>query len=167
MTRTANLRNLLENLLRCSLCSSPVTRSAFSSETSLFLFAEAYLISNSNIFYKTDIISSRWHPWWEHDVLTCQWQVNYWRTDWGHQRHVSRLATLSPPQITPWFASLANFFCPFPPMRSLVPGYLALILCLATQVKASIPFGHSINSSFNMPLTHLSQWFLFTLQNFV
>ena len=91
MTRTANLRNLLENLLRCSLCSSPVTRSAFSSETSLFLFAEAYLISNSNIFYKTDIISSRWHPWWEHDVLTCQWQVNYWRTDWWHQRHVSRL----------------------------------------------------------------------------
>ena len=52
MTRTANLRNLLENLLRRSLSSSPVTRSTFSSETSLFLFAEAYFISNSNIFYK-------------------------------------------------------------------------------------------------------------------
>ena len=115
MTRTANLRNLLENLLRCSLCSSPVTRSAFSSETSLFLFAEAYLISNSNIFYKTDIISSRWHPWWEHDVLTCQWQVNYWRTDWWHQRHVSRLRHPFPSTDYPLVCFARQFFLPFPP----------------------------------------------------
>ena len=38
MTRTANLRDLLENLFGCS---SPVARGAFFSETSLFLVAEA------------------------------------------------------------------------------------------------------------------------------
>ena len=78
ITRTANLRDLLESLFGWS---SPVERRAFSSETSIFLFAEAgvtpvgelstslclhsYFISNSIIFYKSDIISSRWHPWWE------------------------------------------------------------------------------------------------------
>ena len=160
MTRSANLRNLLENLLQCSLSSSPVTRSTFPSETSLFLFAKAYFISNSNIFYKTDIVSSRWHPWWEHGVLTCQWQVNYWRADRRHQ------PSSTPPKITNWFTSLANFFCLLPPMQSLVPGYLALILCLTTQVQASVLFGHSINSSFNTPLAHVSQCTLFAPQNF-
>ena len=43
------------------------------------------------------------------------------------------VATLSPPQNTSRFASLADFFfrsrrffCPFPPMQSLVPGHLIL-----------------------------------------
>ena len=38
MTRTANLRDLLENVFGCS---SQVARDSFSSETSLFLFAKA------------------------------------------------------------------------------------------------------------------------------
>ena len=114
MTRTANLRNLLENLLWCSLSSSPVTRSTFSSETSLFLFAEAYFISNSNIFYKTDIISSRWHPWGENDVLTCQWQVNCCRVDRRHQRHVSRLRHPFPSPDYLWACFAHQFFLPFP-----------------------------------------------------
>ena len=45
MTRTANLRDLLENLFDCS---SPVTRGAISSETSLFLFAEAGVTPDGN-----------------------------------------------------------------------------------------------------------------------
>ena len=79
--RVINLRDLLENLFGCS---SPVARDAFSSETSLCLFAEANVTpfgdrsfnlfacaltsSTIQIFcYKSDIISSRWHPWWELD----------------------------------------------------------------------------------------------------
>ena len=41
MTRTANLRDLLENLFDCS---SPVTRGAISSETSLFHFSSPKLV---------------------------------------------------------------------------------------------------------------------------
>ena len=56
------------------------------------LCLHSYFISNSNIYLcKSDIISSRWHPWWELDALTFQWQVNCWRADRRHQRHVSRL----------------------------------------------------------------------------
>ena len=167
MTRTANLRNLLENLLRCSLSSSPVTRSTFSSETSLFPSSPKLTSSRIQIFFtKTDIISSCWHPWRENDVLTCQWQVNCCRVDRWHQRHVSRLRHPFPSPDYLWACFARQFFCLFPTMGSLVPGYLALILCLATQVKARIPFGHSINSSFNTLLAHLSLWTLFALQNF-
>ena len=81
------------------------------------LCLHSYFISNSNIFYKGDIISSLWHPWWwELDVLTCQWQVNCWRADRRHQRHVSRLLHPfpSPDYLSARFAH--QFFFLFPPM---------------------------------------------------
>ena len=138
---TANLRDIPENLFDCS---SLVARGTFSSETSLFLFAKAAVTPVGNrsqvdlfactitlfgiqiFFYKSDIISLLWHPWWELDVLTFQWQVNYWRVDQRHQRHVSRLRHpfLFPdylsPCFTPQFFFFANAdFCSF---FSLVPG---------------------------------------------
>jgi len=59
-------------------------------------------------------------------VLTCvkfQWQVNCWRADRQHQRHVSRLRHpfSSPDYLSARFAR--RFFFLFPPMRILVPGY--------------------------------------------
>ena len=126
---TANLRDFLENLFDCS---SLVSRCTFSSETSLFLFTEAAVTPVGNqsqvdlfactstsfwiqiFFYKSDTISSLWHPWWELDVLTFQWQVNYWRVDQRHQRHVSRLChpSLSPDYLSARFAPQFFFFSP-------------------------------------------------------
>ena len=126
---TANLRDILENPFDCS---SLVSRCTFSSETSLFLFAEAAVTPVGNqsqvdllactitsiwiqiFFYKSDIISSLWHPWRELDVLTFQWQVNYWRVDQWHQRHVSRLRhpSLSPDYLSARFAPQFFFFSP-------------------------------------------------------
>ena len=131
---TLNLRDILENLFDCSFL---VTRGTFSSETSLFLFAEAAVTPVGNqsqvdlfactitsfriqiFFYKSDVISSLWHPWWELEVLTFQWQVNYWRVDQRHQRHVSRLRhpSLSPDYLSTHFAPQFFFanadFCSF------------------------------------------------------
>ena len=39
--------------------------SSWRSKLSTSLCLHSYFISNSIIFYKSDIISSRWHPWWE------------------------------------------------------------------------------------------------------
>ena len=67
--------------------------------------------------FKSDIITSRWHPWWEHDVLAFQWQVNCCRTDRRHQRRVSRLRHPfpSPDYLSArLFFSLADFL-PFSP----------------------------------------------------
>ena len=75
-------------------------------------------------FYKSNIISSRWHPWWELDVFTFQWQVNCWIADRRHQRHISRLRHPSPPpppRLPPgslcrqFFFRLRRFFSPFSP----------------------------------------------------
>ena len=119
--------DILENPFDCS---SLVARGTFSSETSLFLFAKAAFTPAGNrsqvdlfactitsfriqiFFYKSDIISSLWHPWWELDVLTFQWQVNYWRVDQRHQRHVSRLRnpSLSPDYLSARFAPQFFFF---------------------------------------------------------
>ena len=83
-------------------------------------------ISNSNIFYKSDIIS------WRAEVLKFQWQVNCWRADRRHQRHVSRLRHpfSFPDYLSARFARRFFFFFQprryfflFPPMRILVPGY--------------------------------------------
>ena len=131
---TANLRDFLENLFDCS---SLVSHCTFSSKTSLFLFTEAAVTPVGNqsqvdlfactstsfwiqiFFYKSDTISSLWHPWWELDVLTFQWQVNYWRVDQRHQRHVSRLGhpSLSPDYLSARFAP--QFF--FSPMLIFAP----------------------------------------------
>ena len=54
-----------------SLCQS-WCYSTWRSKLSKSLCLQSYFISNSNIFYKRDIISSRWHPWWELDMLTIQ-----------------------------------------------------------------------------------------------
>ena len=139
---TANLMDILENPFDCS---SLVARGTFSSETSLFLFAKAAFTPAGNrsqvdlfacaitsfriqiFFYKSDIISSLWHPWWELDVLTFQWQVNYWRVDQRHQRHVSRLRnpSLSPDYLSARFAPQFFFLfrqCWFLLLFSLVPG---------------------------------------------
>ena len=142
---TANLRDFLENLFDCS---SLVSHCTFSSKTSLFLFTEAAVTPVGNqsqvdlfactstsfwiqmFFYKSDTISSLWHPWWELDVLTFQWQVNYWRVDQQHQRHVSRLGhpSLSPDYLSARFPPQFFFFRQcwflllFPTMWSLVPG---------------------------------------------
>ena len=124
---TANLRDFLENLFDCS---SLVSHCTFSSKTSLFLFTEAAVTPVGNqsqvdlfactstsfwiqiFFYKSDTISSLWHPWWELDVLTFQWQINYWRVDQRHQRHVSRLGhpSLSPDYLSARFAPQFFFF---------------------------------------------------------
>ena len=65
-----------------------------------------------------------------HNKLTCwrvdimfQWQVNCWRADRRHQRHISRLRHPfpSPDYLSARFAT-PSFF-PFSPMRILVPGY--------------------------------------------
>ena len=140
---TANLMDIrLENPFDCS---SLVARGTFSSETSLFLFAKAAFTPAGNrsqvdlfacaitsfriqiFFYKSDIISSLWHPWWELDVLTFQWQVNYWRVDQRHQRHVSRLRnpSLSPDYLSARFTPQFFFLfrqCWFLLLFSLVPG---------------------------------------------
>ena len=131
---TANLRDFLENLFDCS---SLVSHCTFSSKTSLFLFTEAAVTPVGNqsqvdlfactstsfwiqiFFYKSDTISSLWHPWWELDVLTFQWQINCWRVDQRHQRHVSRLGhpSLSPDYLSAHFAP--QFF--FSPMLIFAP----------------------------------------------
>ena len=133
MTRTPNLRDILDNRqffpgrrqciflwnvlisLRRSWCYS-----IWRSELSRSLCLHNYFISNWNIFLQSDIISSRWHPWWKLDVLTFQWQVNCWRADRRHQRHVSRLRYPfpSPDYLSARFAHLFFFlptpiFCPF------------------------------------------------------
>ena len=53
-----------------------------------------------------------WHPWWELDVLIFQWQVNCWRADRRHQRHVSRLhhPFSSPDYLLARFARRFFFF---------------------------------------------------------
>ena len=130
MTRTANLlRYLLENLflpgrtrpiflwnvfisLRPSWCCA-----TWWSKLSISLCSRLhyYFISNSHVFLQSDITSSRWHPSWELDVSTFQWQVNYWRADWKHQRHVSSLLHRSPPQTlrSPIFFFAKGIFSPF------------------------------------------------------
>ena len=140
MTRTANLKDLLEKLFSCS---SPV---ALSSETSLFLFPKlarsklsrslclhSYFISNSIFFfYKSDTISSRWHRW-----FVTYWHFNDKLIAGGRIGSIKGTspgsATLYPPQTTSRLASLANcfffsthpdFFPLSPAMRSLVPEYL-------------------------------------------
>ena len=83
-------------------------------------------------FYKSDIITSRWHPWWELDMLAFQWQVNCWRADWRHQTDVSaeRRSSLvfrlrrffhSLPHITSLLTSLDIFFFFFHPSRFFSP----------------------------------------------
>ena len=87
--------------------------SSWQSKSRRSLCLHYYFISNSNIFfYKSGIISSLWHPYWELDVLTFQWQVNYWRVDQRHQRHVSRPhhPSLSPDYLSACFAP-RFFFC--------------------------------------------------------
>ena len=136
---TANLMDILENPFDCS---SLVERGTFSSETSLFLFAKAAFTPAGNrsqvdlfacaitsfriqiFFYKSDIISSLWHPWWELDALTFQWQVNYWRVDQRHQRHVSRLRnpSLSPDYLSARFAPQFFFFSPMLIFAPFKPG---------------------------------------------
>ena len=98
MTRTANLRDLLENLF---CCSPPRSQRCIFLWNVLISLRRSWcytgcrslcLHSYSNIFFQSDIsISSRWPPWWELDMLTFHWQVNFWRVDRRHQRHVSRL----------------------------------------------------------------------------
>ena len=126
MTQTATLRDLLENLFDSSY---PVEHPAFSSETSLFHFAEAGVtpiggrsqvdlfvctITSSRIqifFYKSGIISSRWHPWWELDVLTFNDKLIARRRIGGIKNIMPPgSATLSPPQTSSRLASLADFF---------------------------------------------------------
>ena len=140
VTETGNLRDILENLFKCSY---PVLRGAFSSEMSLFLFTKAAVtpvgdrslvdlfactITSFRIqifFCKSDIISSIWYPWWELDVLTFHLQVNCWRVDWWHQRNVSRLRhpSLSPDYplalfVPRFFFHQSWFFSFFPQCRA-------------------------------------------------
>ena len=106
-----------------SLCQSWCYSSCWS-ELSRSVCLHSYFILNR-------IISSHWHWWWELDVLTFQWQVNCWRVDQRHQRHVSRILHPFPSLRLPLAAhfahrlsfSPARFFSPFPPMPSLVPSY--------------------------------------------
>ena len=67
-------------------------------------------------------------------MLKFQWQVNCWRADRRHQRHVSRLrhpfsfpdylsARFARRFIFIFFFQPRRYFFLFPPMRILVPGY--------------------------------------------
>ena len=92
----------LWNVLYISLC-----RSWCYSSWQLKLSRSPYL--HKYFFYKSDIISSCWHPWWELDVLTFQWHVNSWRADRRHQRHaVSRLCHPFP-QCGAWTQATKSF----------------------------------------------------------
>ena len=80
-------------------------------------------------------MSSRWHPLWL-DVLTFQWQVNCWRANLRHQRHVSRLrhSFPSPDWLSARFArrffffTLAYFFPPFSHSAEPGPRLLHMVL---------------------------------------
>ena len=128
MTRTANLRDLLENIFDCSSPSHAgqfpliisLRRSwcylSWRPKLSRSLCLHSYFISNSNISLQK-----------RHNKLTPKsvmrtWRVNCWR---GDRRHPKVHLQAPPPFPLPrlpldWLRS--PIFSPFPTMRSLVPG---------------------------------------------
>ena len=146
MTRTANLRDLLENLFDSS---SPLEHAAFCSETSLFHFAEAGVtpigdrsyvdffactITSSRIqifFYKSGIINSRCHI--RDENLTCWHDNDKLIAGRGIGGIKDITSPGSPPFLLPrlplgsLLSQIFSFFAMpifshFPTMQSLVPG---------------------------------------------
>ena len=104
--------------IRCQTC----TISSAESKLNSNIIVAFFLQKRHNKLTVTPVIC---------DVLTFQWQVNCWRTDRQHQRHVSRLRYPLPSsdylsarfarQLFSFFTH-ADFFLLFPAMPSLVPG---------------------------------------------